>query len=83
MYRKPLHKLAAGEKAFIIDINDAKQCELFFELGVFPGDLVQMEENCSGNNSLRVRINNKRFNIYKQAAETIITEVVSFELSLN
>ena len=80
---KPLHHLTPGEKAFIVDMRNSKLCEKLFELGVFPGDLVEMKENDSTNNSIVVAINNHTFNIYRQAAETIITNVVSFEISLN
>lgn len=80
---KPLHQLVPGEKAFIVDMRNTKLCEKFFELGVFPGDLVEMKENNSANNSVVVTINNHTFNIYRPAAETIITNVVSFQVSLN
>lgn len=80
---KPLHHLAPGEKAFIVDMRNSKLCEKLFELGVFPGDLVEMKENDFANNSVVVTINDNTFNIYRQAAETIITNVVSFQISLN
>lgn len=80
---KPLHHLTPGEKAFIVDMRNSKLCEKLFELGVFPGDLVEMKENDSENNSIIVTINDNTFNIYKQAAETIITNVVSFQIGLN
>ena len=80
---KPLHHLSPGEKAFIVDMSNSKLCEKFFELGVFPGDMVEMKENNTDNNSLIVSINNNTFNIYRKAAETIMTNVVSFEISLN
>ena len=80
---KPLHKLSSGERAFIVDMRNPSLCEQLFELGVFPGDLIEVKENSSDNNSLVVCINNRRFNIYKKAAETIITNVVSFEMNLN
>ncbi|MFN8322085.1 MAG: FeoA family protein [Chitinophagales bacterium] len=80
---KPLHKLTPGEKAYIVDMRNSKLSEKLFELGVFPGALVEMKENCRSNNSLVVAINNHTFNIYKKAAETIITNAVSFEISLN
>ncbi|HLP19483.1 MAG TPA: FeoA family protein [Chitinophagales bacterium] len=80
---KPLHQLVPGEKAFIVDMRNTKLCEKFFELGVFPGDIVEMKENNSANNSVVVTINNHTFNIYRPAAETIITNVVSFQVSLN
>ena len=77
---KPLHHLNPGEKAFIVDMRNSKLCEKLFELGVFPGDLVEMKENNSDNNSIVVRINEHTFNIYRKAAETIITNVVSFQV---
>ena len=80
---KPLHHLTPGEKAFIVDMRNSKLCEKLFELGVFPGDLVEMKENDSENNSIIVTINDHTFNIYRQAAETIITNVVSFQFGLN
>lgn len=80
---KPLNQLSAGEKAFIVDMRNSKLCDELFKLGVFPGDLVEMQENSIFNNSLVVKINNKKFNIYKNAAETIITNVISFEFALN
>jgi Fe2+ transport system protein FeoA len=80
---KPLHKLSSGEKAFIVDMLNSQLCEQLFELGVFPGDLVIVKENLANTNSLLVSINNNTFNINKKAAETIITNVVSFEVSLN
>jgi len=80
---KPLHHLTPGEKAFIVDMRNSKLCERLFELGVFPGDLVEMKENNTDNNSIIVSINEHTFNIYREAAETIITNVVSFQISLN
>lgn len=80
---KPLHQLAPGEKAFIVDMRNTMLCEKLFEMGVFPGDMVEMKENNRENNSVVVKINNLTFNIYRPAAETIITNVVSFEVSLN
>lgn len=80
---KPLHHLTPGEKAFIVDMRNSKLCERLFELGVFPGDLVEMKENNTNNNSIVVSINEHTFNIYREAAETIITNVVSFQISLN
>ncbi len=80
---KPLHHLTPGEKAFIVDMRNSKLCEKLFELGVFPGDLVEMKENNTDNNSIVVSINKHTFNIYREAAETIITNVVSFQISLN
>ena len=80
---KPLHQLAPGEKAFIVDMRTTMLCEKLFEMGVFPGDMVEMKENNRETNSVVVKINNLTFNIYRPAAETIITNVVSFEVSLN
>ena len=80
---RPLNKLSRGEIAYIVDIRNAAYCAKFFELGVFPGDRVEVRENMLDNNSLLVLINNNTYNIYKKIAETIITNVVSFEVSLN
>ena len=80
---KPLHKLPSGEKAYIVDIGNPLFCEKFFDLGIFPGDLVEVKENSLNSNSLIVCVNKKVFNIYKRMAETIITNVVSFEINLN
>ncbi len=80
---KPLHHLSPGEKAFIVDMRNSKLCERFFEMGVFPGDYLEVKENSPANKSLVVVINNKTYNIYRAAAETILTNVVSFELCLN
>ena len=80
---KPLHQLAPGEKAFIVDMRNTILCEKLFEMGVFPGDLVEMKENNANTNSVVVKINSHTFNICRPAAETIITNVVSFEMSLN
>ncbi|MBL7776799.1 MAG: ferrous iron transport protein A [Chitinophagales bacterium] len=80
---KPLHHLKPGEQAYIVDMQNNRICEKLFEHGVFPGDLVLMKQNCEESNSLVIVVNNKTFNLYKPAAETIITNVVSFEVSLN
>ncbi len=80
---KPLDKLGAGERAYIVDMRNGKLCEKFFELGIFPGDMVEMKVNSADENSIVVTINNKTFNIFRAAAETIITNTVSFEFSLN
>jgi Fe2+ transport system protein FeoA len=80
---KPLHKLATGERAYIVDLRDGTLCLQLFELGCFPGDLVEVKENCADKNSIIIVINNTTINLYKKAAETIITNTVSFEFSLN
>jgi Fe2+ transport system protein FeoA len=80
---KPLHKLTVGEKAFIIDMRNAHLCMELFERGVFPGDMVEIKENSAENNSIVVNINNHTFNIFRKAAATIITNVVSYDFSLN
>jgi len=80
---KPLHHLTPGEKAFIVDMRNSKLCEKLFELGVFPGDLVEMKENISENNSIVLLITDPTFKLYRPAAETIIINVVSFQISLN
>ncbi len=80
---KSLNKLPAGERAYIVDMRNSKLCEKLFELGVFPGDMIEVKENYSNASGLIVRINNHTLNIRKDVAETIITNVVSFTVSLN
>ena len=80
---KSLDKLGAGERAYIVDMKNSLLCEKLFEMGVFPGDLVEVKENHRHHNSIVVVIKEKVFNIYKPAAETIITNYVHFETSLN
>lgn len=80
---KPLHELSPGERAYIVDMRNAQLCERLFELGIFPGDLVEVKSTSPDNNSIVVTINDNIFNIYKKAAETIITHVVSFQFCLN
>jgi Fe2+ transport system protein FeoA len=80
---KPLHQLSPGEKAFIVDMQSPTICEKLFEMGVFPGDLVEVKENNAENNLLIVKINNNTYHIFKKAAATILTNVVSLQLSLN
>jgi Fe2+ transport system protein FeoA len=80
---KPLAHLLPGERAYIVDMRNSHFCQKLFELGVFPGDMVEVKENSGDNQSIIVKINNNTFNIFKGAAETIITHVVSFEFCLN
>lgn len=80
---RSLANLNPGERAYIVDMKNALLCEKLFEMGVFPGDLVVMEENSANDNSIVVRINDRRFNIFRQAAETIITHYIHFQYSLN
>ena len=80
---KPLTQLLPGERAFIVDMRNNLLCEQLFEMGVFPGDMVEIKENSTENQSIVVKINNRTYNLFKGAAETIITNVVSFEVCLN
>ena len=80
---KSLDKLGAGERAYIVDMKNSLLCEKLFELGVFPGDVVEVKINCAQTNTLLVTIKGHTFNIYKPAAETIITNSFLFEASLN
>ena len=80
---KSLNELGAGERAYIVDMRNSLLCDKLFEMGIFPGSLVEVKENSAFNQSIVVSINNKTFNIYKKAAETIITNVVLFEFCLN
>jgi Fe2+ transport system protein FeoA len=72
-----------GEKAYIVDVNNHKLCEKFFEMGVFPGDLVEVQINASGNNQITVRINSRTFRIFKKAAEHVMTGAVDKQVCLN
>ena len=80
---KPLNKLNTGQKAFIVDMRNAELCERLFELGVFPGDMIEVKRNSETDSSMIFKVNNQSFNIHKNIAETIITNVVSFEIHLN
>jgi Fe2+ transport system protein FeoA len=80
---KSLDKLGAGERAYIVDMKNSRLCEKLFELGVFPGAVVEMQFNSVDHNSIIVKINGHTYNLYKPAAETIITNTVLFEISLN
>lgn len=75
--------MAAGERAYIVDMRNSKLCEKLFELGVFPGDMVEVKQNCMNSHSMVVSVNNKTYNIYRPAAETILTNSVSFQINLN
>lgn len=80
---KSLDKLGAGERAYIVEISNNKLQEKLFEMGVFPGDEVIMKVNSEDHNSVIVSVRGQTFNLFKPAAETIITRAVSFEFSLN
>ena len=80
---KPLTQLRPGERAFIVDMRNSLFCEKLLELGVFPGDMVEVKENSGDNQSIVVKINDRTYNMFKSAAETVITNVVSFEICLN
>ncbi len=80
---KSLDKLGAGERAYIVDMQNSLLCEKLFEMGVFPGDLVEVKVNSKENNLLVVVIKGQTLKIYKPAAETIITNTIHFETSLN
>lgn len=80
---KSLDKLGVGERAYIVDMQNSLLCEKLFEMGVFPGDLVEVKVNSKENNLLVVVIKGQTLKIYKPAAETIITNTIHFETSLN
>lgn len=80
---KSLDQLGAGERAFIVEINNEKLQDKFFELGIFPGDEVIMKINNNDHNSVVISIRGQTLNLFKPAAETIITQAISFEFSLN
>lgn len=80
---KPLTHLQPGERAFIVDMKNGHFCTKLFELGVFPGDMVEIKENTSDTQSIVFKINGRTYNLIKGVAETIITNVVSFDICLN
>lgn len=80
---KSLDKLSAGERAYIVDMKNSRLCEKLFEMGVFPGAFVEVQFNSTEHSSVVVKINGRTYNIYKPAAETIITNTVLFEINLN
>jgi Fe2+ transport system protein FeoA len=80
---KSLDKLKVGERAYIVDVKNSLLCEKFFEMGVMPGAMVEMTYQSELNNSIIVKINGCTYNIFKPAAETIITSAVLFEAALN
>lgn len=80
---KSLAELFKGEYAYIVDLKDNEVCEDFFDMGCFPGDLIRVLENNPNKDSMKVSCKNFQFPIYKKAAKKVITNVVSFEISLN
>lgn len=80
---KPLHKLQPGEKAFIVDLQNPRLSEKLLELGIYPGALIEVKEHNDEGNYMRVQVNRKDYNIFKHAASTIITNIVSLEFDLN
>lgn len=80
---KTLNELSPGERAFIVDMRNSQLCQKLFAMGVFPGSVVEVRKNDIKADSLVVIINNQTFIIYKHAAESILTNTVTFELSMN
>lgn len=80
---KTLNELSPGERAFIVDMRNSQLCQKLFAMGVFPGSIVEVRKNDIKADSLVVIINNQTFIIYKRAAESILTNTVTFELSMN
>lgn len=80
---KSLDKMKVGERAYIVDVTNSLLYEKLFELGVMPGAMVELTYRSELNNSVIVKINGCTFNIYKPAAETIITNAILFEAALN
>jgi Fe2+ transport system protein FeoA len=80
---KSLDQLEAGERAFIVEISNEKLQDKLFEMGIFPGDEVIMKTNNNDHNSVIISIRGQTLNLFKPAAETIITQAISFEFSLN
>jgi Fe2+ transport system protein FeoA len=82
-FMKSLDKLRVGERAYIVEISNNKLQEKLFEMGILPGDEVIMKVNSEKHNSVIVSVRGQTFNLFKPAAETIITRALSFEFSLN
>lgn len=80
---KSLDKLGEGERAYIVEISNNILQEKLFEMGVFPGDEVIMKTNSDDHNSVVISVRGQTFNLFKPAAETVITQAISFEFSLN
>jgi Fe2+ transport system protein FeoA len=80
---KPLHELRSGEKAFIVDLRNPRLSEKLFELGIYPGALIEVKEHREEANYMLIHVNRKDYNIFKHAASTIITNNVSLEFELN
>lgn len=80
---KPLHKLQPGERAFIVDLRNPRLSEKLFELGIYPGALIEVKEHREGSSYMRIAVNRRDYNIFKHAASTIMTNIVSYQFELN
>ncbi|MBL0308942.1 MAG: FeoA domain-containing protein [Bacteroidetes bacterium] len=80
---KTLNELSPGERAFIVDMRNSQLCQKLFSAGIFPGSVVEVQKNDLRADSIVVTINNQTFILLKKAAESILTNSVTFELSMN
>lgn len=80
---RTLNELSAGERAFIVDMRNSQLCQKLFSMGVFPGAVVEVRKNDVKADSLVVIINNQTFMLYKKAAASILTNTVTFDISMN
>ena len=80
---KPLTALKKGEFGFIVDLRDAVVCLEVFDFGCFPGEQIDVLENCPNAEHMRILLHNRAHKIAKLKAKTIITNVVSYDINLN
>jgi len=80
---KRLTELKKGEFGFIVDLRDGGVCLELLDKGCFPGEKVAILENRPEANHIIIAVNNHRYQIIKRKANTIITNVVSYEIHLN
>ena len=80
---KRLTQLKKGEFAFVVDLRDPIVCLEMLDNGFFPGEKVDVLENMPDDNHILVAMNNKHYLIIKNKANSIITNVVSYDIHLN
>ena len=80
---KPLTELERGEYGYIVDMRDSQiTCQLF-DMGCFTGDLICVESNRPERDFMTFSCREHYYRLYKPKAETIITNVVSYQFCLN
>jgi len=80
---KRLTQLKKGEFAFVVDLRDPIVCLEMLDNGFFPGEKVDVLENMPDANHILVAMNTKHYQIIKKKANSIITNVVSYDIHLN